>query len=91
MSNTLTVELPFDLDPEEARLLLSIKLFEEGKVSLGYAAEMAGYTKRTFIELLGKRGIPVINYSPEDLEREVELLKALDRERRDGSDLDPDA
>jgi len=87
MSNTLTVELPFDLDPEEARLLLSIKLFEEGKVSLGYAAEMAGYTKRTFIELLGKRGIPVINYPPEDLEREVELLKALDRERRGGSDV----
>ena len=87
MSNTLTVELPFDLDPEEARLLLSIKLFEEGKVSLGYAAEMARYTKRTFIELLGKRGIPVINYSLEDLEREVELLKALDRERRGGSDV----
>lgn len=82
MSNTLTVELPFGVDPEEARLLLSIKLFEEGKVSLGYAAEMAGYTKRTFIELLGKRGIPVINYSPEDLEREVELLRALGRERR---------
>ena len=91
MSNTLTVELPFDLDPEEARLLLSIKLFEEGKVSLGYAAEMAGYTKRTFIELLGKRGIPVINYPPEDLEREVELLKTLDRERRGGSDIQPDA
>ena len=87
MSNTLTVELPFDLDPEEARLLLSIKLFEEGKVSLGYAAEMARYTKRTFIELLGKRGIPVINYPSEDLEREVELLKALDRERRGGSDI----
>ena len=91
MSNTLTVELPFDLDPEEARLLLSIKLFEEGKVSLGYAAEMAGYTKRTFIELLGKRGIPVINYPPEDLEREVDLLKALDRERRGGSDIQPEA
>lgn len=91
MSNTLTIELPFGVDPEEARLLLSIKLFEEGKVSLGYAAEMAGYTKRTFIELLGKRGIPVINYSPEDLEREVELLRALERERRGGSDIQPNS
>ena len=75
MSNTLTVELPFDLDPEEALLLLTIKLFEEGKVSLGYAAKMAGYSKRTFMELLGKKGIPVFNYDPEDLERELELLE----------------
>lgn len=65
--NTLTVELPHDIDPEEARLLLSIKLFEDGHISLGKAAEMAGYTKRTYMELLGKRGIPVFNYTPEDL------------------------
>ena len=80
MSNTLTVELPFDLDPEEALLLLTIKLFEEGKVSLGYAAKMAGYSKRTFMELLGKKGIPVFNYDPEDLERE---LKALENYREE--------
>ena len=70
MGNTLTVTLPFDVDPEEARLLLSMKLFEEGKISLGKAAEMAGYSKRTYMELLGKRGIPVFNYPPEDLEEE---------------------
>ena len=75
MSNTLTVELPFDLVPEEALLLLTIKLFEEVKVSLGYAAKMAGYSKRTFMELLGKKGIPVFNYDPEDLERELKLLE----------------
>ena len=74
MSNTLTVELPYDLDPEEALQLLTIKLFEEGKVSLGYAARMAGYSKRTFMELLGKKGIPVFNYDPEDLELELKLL-----------------
>ena len=62
--NTLTIELPFDVDPEETRLLLTMKLFEEGKVSLGKAAEMAGYTKRTYMELLGKRGIPIFNYPP---------------------------
>jgi predicted HTH domain antitoxin len=73
MANTLTVTLPFDVDPEEARLLLSMKLFEEGKISLGKAAEMAGYSKRTYMELLGKRGIPVFNYPPEDLEKEVKL------------------
>ena len=75
MPNTLTVDLPFDIDPEEALLLLTMKLFEEGKISLGYAAKMAGYTKRTYMELLGKKGIPIFNYDPEDLERELKVLE----------------
>ena len=80
MSNTLTVELPFDLDPEEALLLLTIKLFEEGKVSLGYAAKMAGYSRRSFMELLADKGIPVYNYSAEDFERELETVQALSQQ-----------
>ena len=76
---TLTVELPFYVDPEEARLLLTMKLFEEGKITAGKAAEMAGYTKRTYLELLGKRGIPIYNYPAEELAREVAML----RERRE--------
>ena len=79
--NTLTVELPFDVDPEEARLLLTMKLFEEGKVSLGKAAEMAGYTKRTYMELLGKRGIPIFNYPPEELEQEMKVLEEMAKAR----------
>ena len=79
--NTLTIELPFDVDPEEARLLLTMKLFEEGKVSLGKAAEMAGYTKRTYMELLGKRGIPIFNYPPEELEQEMKVLEEMAKAR----------
>lgn len=80
MENTLTIELPFDIDPEEARLLLSMKLFEEGKISLGTAAQMAGYSKRTYIEILGKRGIPVFNYTAEELRDELGVLKRLSEE-----------
>jgi predicted HTH domain antitoxin len=54
--NQLTVELPSNISIEEARLLLSVKLFETEKLSLGQAAKLAGYSKRTFIELLGKMG-----------------------------------
>ena len=72
--NTLTIELPFDVDPDEARLLLTMKLFEEGKVSLGKAAEMAGYTKRTYMELLGRHGIPVFNYPPDELDRDLTAI-----------------
>lgn len=71
--NTLTVDLPTDIEPEEARLLLSIKLFEIGRLSLGRAAEMAGYSRRAYVEILSKRGVPVIDYPPEDLSRELDL------------------
>jgi predicted HTH domain antitoxin len=68
---TLTVELPPTVSEAEARLMLAIKLYEAGRVSLGKAAEIAGYSKRAFIELLSQQQIPVVNYSPEELEREV--------------------
>ena len=57
--NQLTVALPPNISIEEARLLLVVKLFETGKLSLGQAAKLAGYSKRTFIELLGKMGAVV--------------------------------
>ncbi len=71
--NQLTVELPPNISIEEARLLLVVKLFETGKLSLGQAAKLAGYSKRTFIELLGKMGVPVIDYPAEELEQEINL------------------
>ncbi len=69
--NQLTVELPANISIEEARLLLTVKLFETGKLSLGQAAKLAGYSKATFIELVGKMGVPVIDYPAEELEREI--------------------
>lgn len=71
--STLTVQLPPDLQPDEARLYLSMKLFEVGKLSLGQAAEMAGYSKRTYMELLGRHGIPVIDYAPDEWDDELNV------------------
>lgn len=71
--NQVTLELPSNISSEEAKLLLAAKLFETNKLSLGQAAKLAGYSKSTFIELLSKMGIPVVNYPPEDLEREMNL------------------
>jgi predicted HTH domain antitoxin len=63
----LTVELPTSIPEPEARLCLAIKLFELGRLSSGQAAEMAGYSKRTFLELLGKQGTAIFDYSALDL------------------------
>ena len=73
MSNQLTLQLPPNISIQEARFLLAAKLYEVGRLSLGQAAKLSDYSKPTFIELLGKAGIPVFDYSPEDLERKIAL------------------
>lgn len=69
--NELKVELPPEVPVEEARLLLMVKLFETGRLSLGQAAKLAGYSKRAFIELLGKLRVPVFDYPAEELKEEA--------------------
>ena len=75
MPNTveLTIDVPANLTKEETPTLLAIKLYETERLSLGQAAELSGYSKRAFIEILGHHKIPVLNYSPEDLREELGL------------------
>jgi predicted HTH domain antitoxin len=44
-----------------------MKLFEVGRLSCGQAAELAGCSKQTFMELLGKHHVPVFDYSKDEL------------------------
>lgn len=54
----ITVKLPeINIKEEEIKLLLAIKLLEDGVVSLGKAAEIAGYSEKAFVEILTHRGI----------------------------------
>jgi predicted HTH domain antitoxin len=69
----LRIDLPPNLSSDEARLLLAIKLYEVGKLTLGQAAKLAGFSKRAFLEMLGQYHVPVFNYSPEELEQEISL------------------
>jgi len=38
---------------------------------LAKAAELAGYSKRTFMELLSRYNVPVFNYDPNELANDV--------------------
>lgn len=73
MTTTLELELPNSTTKDEAKLLLALKMFEVGKISLGQAAKMAGFSKRAFLEILDRNKIPVFNYSAEDLREELGL------------------
>jgi predicted HTH domain antitoxin len=67
----LTIQLPAGVEPQEATLALSVRLFQTGRLTLGQAATMAGYSKEAYIELLSRQGIDVIDYPADDLAGEM--------------------
>ena len=70
---TLTVEIPdmLTIDNNDIKMLIASSLYERGYVSSGEGAKIAGVTKRTFIELLGKSGVSVFNYGKSDIENDI--------------------
>jgi predicted HTH domain antitoxin len=69
----ISVNLPeMNIKEDEVKLLLAIKLLEEGLVSLGKAAEIAGYSEKAFSEILIYKGVPPIKYSNLNLEKELQ-------------------
>jgi len=55
--------------------LVAAKLYEMGRVTSGRAADMAGMDRVPFLNELGRHRISVVNYSPEELTREIEEAK----------------
>jgi len=68
---TATILLPDTISEAEARLLLAVKLFEVGRSSCGQAAEMAGFSKRAFMELLGQQRVAVFNSAADEVARDL--------------------
>lgn len=93
---TIQIEVPEDLlpllersplgtHPEEVRvrLALSVLLFQQGIVSAGKAAELAGEPRSDFELLLGELGIPIIYYDEAEYERDLRGFAAV-RARAEG-------
>jgi len=69
----LILKIPdhLDLDDKEASMMLAAKLYEKGRLTLGEAATLAGYTKREFMEKLADHDVSVFNYSADQLDKDV--------------------
>lgn len=66
---TLSINVPdsVEMNEQEALLIITSKLYEQGKLTLGEAAEATDLSKRAFIEMLGIYGISVFNLDAEEL------------------------
>ncbi len=76
MNGVVEVKLPTDLGISdfEVKMIVASKLFEQGKLLSGQAAEIVGFSKRAFLELLGKYGVSVFGYRAEELEKDLKNL-----------------
>ncbi len=74
---SLTINLPdsLDLTSKEVTTALAAQLYEMGKLSLGQAADLAGYSKKTFMELLGNYKVSVFNFAPDELDNDIKNAK----------------
>lgn len=73
MTATLEIELPASVTLSEfdLKMTLAAKLYEDGTLSGGQAADLAGVSKRTFLESLGKYGVSVFGYTADELREEL--------------------
>lgn len=56
---------------ESMRLLAAIAYFQDKKLSVGKAAELARVNRIEFMDILGKEGIVIFDYDESELETEV--------------------
>ncbi|MBI9084566.1 MAG: type II toxin-antitoxin system prevent-host-death family antitoxin [Desulfobacterales bacterium] len=70
------VTVPFD-----RRLLsfginqaMALHLFEQGLTTLSQSAKIACVSFADFVDLLNEAGIPAVDYPPEDLDTEIQVI-----------------
>ncbi len=65
------------LDETEARLLLAVELYREGRLTLKQAAELANLCVEDFMRELSRRKVGIINLDEEELEEELKIAEKL--------------
>lgn len=85
----LTLEYPDDLlitsgkprveVERELKFQLAVRLFEVGQLSLGKAAELAGWNRIQFADELGRMKVPVVNPDDEEIQAEVRASRGTHR------------
>jgi len=71
--NKIILNIPENLNLKtfDFSVYVASKMYEDGLVSAGQAAEMVGISKRAFIEILGKSGVSLFSHSLEDLDKDI--------------------
>ncbi len=71
---TLVLQIPdsLEINDVEVKMILSAKLYEQGKLSLGQAAQLVGMKKEAFIVQLANYNVSFFNYDPTEIEKDIQ-------------------
>ncbi len=70
------------IDEYEARLLLAVELYREGRLTLKQAAELAGLCVEDFMRELSRRKVTIINLDEEELKEDLRVAEDIARGAR---------
>jgi predicted HTH domain antitoxin len=89
--NHLSIDLPEEalaalgLSPEEAtreaRRVLAVHWYSQGRISQGTGARIAGLSRQEFLAALAEAKVPAIQITADELREDVESGVAADRQR----------
>ena len=85
VTSTAHIDIPQDvldsarLTPDQLLIELAVHLYEQGRLAIGKAHELAGLSLWEFRQLLGFRQI-LPHFAMEDLEQDLETLRRLSGE-----------
>lgn len=70
----IQIKIPESIEMQDYDFLMAVasKLYQDCKLTLGQASELAGVSKRTFIEMLGKYGVSIFSTEVSDLQSDFE-------------------
>lgn len=66
---TLVIQVPDTVDEKDVKMQLAAHLYGRGILSSGQAADLAGISKREFIESVGYYGVSIFGEGIEDIEK----------------------
>ena len=71
--NNVSLNIPENLflNTFDVSVYLAAKLYEDGIISSGNAAKIAGLSKRSFIEIMGKYGVSNFSSSLNELNNDI--------------------
>lgn len=71
---TIQIKIPESIEMQDYDFLMAVasKLYQDCKLTLGQAAQVAGVSKRTFVEMLGKYGVSLFSTEVSDLQSDFE-------------------
>lgn len=61
----------------EAQISIAVRLFEDHRLSLGKAAELAGVPLVRFMDILRQFKVPIVEYGEDELSQDLQTIESI--------------